>query len=73
MREINERLDAFQDLPIQTDEEPDLRVAFGLAKKHGLSFYDALYLELAKRQHTVPGTLDIALSHAPSAEGVLIL
>ena len=45
-----ERLNALYDLPIRTDMEPDMDIAFALAEKHGLSFYDAIYLELAKRQ-----------------------
>ena len=44
-----ERLNALYDLPIRTDMEPDMDIAFALAEKHGLSFYDAIYLELAKR------------------------
>ena len=48
-REVKERLDALTDLPIGTDEEPDLRSAFDLARAHGLSLYDAMYLELARR------------------------
>ena len=42
-----ERLNALYDLPIRTDTEPDLDIAFALAERHGLSFYDAIYLELA--------------------------
>lgn len=71
--EINERLDALSGLPIQTDDEPDLRSAFYLARRHGLSFYDALYLELAKRQHAELATLDRALGHAAASEGVPLL
>ena len=52
------------DLPIRTDMEPDMDIAFALAERHGLSFYDAIYLELAKR-HTAPlATLDKALARA---------
>ena len=47
---VDERRDALQGLPIRTDEEPDLQSAFDLARAHDLSFYDALYLELAKRE-----------------------
>ena len=46
---VKKRLDALKGLPIRTDEEPDLQSAFDLARTHRLSFYDALYLELAKR------------------------
>ena len=65
-----ERLNALYDLPIRTDMEPDMDIAFALAEKHGLSFYDAIYLELAKR-HTAPlATLDRALAQAAADEGL---
>ena len=68
--EVKERLDALRSLPIRTDEEPDLQSAFNLARAHGLSFYDALYLELAKREGAELATLDGALDQAAVAEGV---
>ena len=71
--EIDERLDGLSGLPIQTDEDPDLRSAFDLARRHGLSFYDALYLELAKRQRAELATLDRALGRAAASEGVPVL
>ena len=69
---VNDRLDSLWRLPIRTDEEPDLESAFDLARAHGLSFYDALYLELAKRQNAELATLDRALDRAASAEGVAL-
>ena len=69
---VNERLDALKGLPIRTDEEPDLQSAFNLARAHDLSFYDALYLELAKRESAELATLDGALGQAAVAEGVPI-
>ena len=44
-----------------------------LARRHGLSAYDALYLELAMRQEGPLATLDGALSRAATAEGVAVL
>ena len=70
--EVKERLDALKGLPIGTDEEPDLQSAFDLARAHGLSFYDALYLELAKREGAELATLDGALGRAAAAEGVAL-
>ena len=67
---VDERLDALKGLPIRTDEEPDLQSAFNLARAHDLSFYDALYLELAKRERAELATLDGALGQAAVAEGV---
>ena len=68
--EVKERLDALRGLPIRTDEEPDLQSAFNLARAHGLSFYDAVYLELAKREGAELATLDGALDQTAVAEGV---
>ena len=68
--EVMDRLDALRKLPIITDAEPDLQSAFDLARAHGLSFYDAIYLELAKRQSAELATLDGALTRAAAAEGV---
>ena len=68
--EVKERLDALRSLPLRTDEESDLQSAFDLARARGLSFYDALYLELAKRESAELATLDGALARAAAAEGV---
>jgi predicted nucleic acid-binding protein len=70
---VNERLVALKGLPIRTDEEPDLQSTFDLARAHELSFYDALYLELAKRENAELATLDGALGQAAIAEGVSLL
>ena len=67
---VKERLDALKGLPIRTDEEPDFQSAFDLARAHELSFYDAVYLELARRESAELATLDGALGQAAVAEGV---
>jgi hypothetical protein len=46
------------------------QVAFNLAREHVLSFYDALYLELAKRREAALATLDAELARAARAEGL---
>jgi predicted nucleic acid-binding protein len=58
------------DLRLRTDPAPDLTATFGLADRHGLTFYDALYLELAKRRHAALATIDRRLLAAARAEGV---
>ena len=63
-------LDRLTWLPIETDREADLMVAFDLAREHGLSFYDALYLELAMRSEAPLATLDAQLARAAAAEGL---
>ncbi len=67
---IKERLDVLRDLPILTDQEARLPEALELARTHRLSFYDALYLELATRRGAPLATLDAALDRASVAEGV---
>ena len=68
-----ERLDALRDLPVRTDSGLDLSLAFVLARKHGLSFYDAVYLELAKRHSAPIATLDNALARAAGIEGLPVM
>ena len=63
-----QRLEALRGLPIRTDTKPDLAVALTLAERHRLSFYDAIYLELAKRRAAPIATLDKALAQAAAAQ-----
>ena len=65
-----ERLDSLMGLPITTDQDAHLEAAFNLAREHLLSFYDALYLELAKRREAEIATLDRELARAARAEGL---
>ena len=67
---IDEQLDALRGLPIRTDANPNLQMAFELARVHGLSFYDAIYLELAKRLQGTFATLDVRLARAALMEGL---
>ncbi|MYE54865.1 MAG: type II toxin-antitoxin system VapC family toxin [Chloroflexi bacterium] len=55
---------------IVTDSTPNLDTAFSLARTHRLSFYDALYLELAMRRNMPLATLDSALDRAAISEGL---
>ena len=63
-------------LPIRLDSETDQH-AWGatarLATRHGLTLYDAAYLELARRKDTPIATLDRELRAAAAAEGVPLL
>ena len=56
------RVEALADLPLETDTAPDLNQAFALAGAHRLSFYDALYLELAIRRGIGLASLDARLN-----------
>ena len=44
-----------------------------LSEKHGLTVYDAAYLELAQRRQFPLGTLDTDLRKAAQAAGVVVL
>lgn len=68
-----DRLKALSDLLISTDTEPDLDIAFALAERHGLSFYDAICLELAKRHAAPLATLGRALASAAATEGLSLV
>ena len=67
---IKGRLHGLRNLPILTDQEARLPEALELARTHRLSFYDALYLELATRRGAPLATLDRALDRAAVTEGV---
>ena len=71
--EVEERVDAIKTLPVSTDEEPNLDAAFALAREYGLSFYDAIYLELATRREVEIATLDAALVRTAVAEGLSVV
>ena len=50
----------------------DMRAISALAERHGLSTYDAAYLELALRQGFELITLDRALAHAAGLAGIVV-
>ena len=64
------RLETLSELPINTDTQANLRATFELARMHDLSFYDGLYLELARRREAALATLDAGLSRAADAYGL---
>jgi predicted nucleic acid-binding protein len=53
-----------------TDKIIDTGAILALGRQHGLSAYDAAYLELAKRIGAPLATLDRKLAQAAEAEGV---
>ena len=65
-----EGLNALRRIHVETDQETDLDAAMELALAHRLSFYDALYLELARRRRLPLATRDAALARAARAEGL---
>ena len=50
-----ECLAIFEAMKVQTDMDPDLRWTMQLARKHYLTYYDALYLELAMELESFGG------------------
>jgi predicted nucleic acid-binding protein len=51
----------------------EAKAVLALSEKHGLTVYDAVYLELAGRKQLPLGTLDNDLRRAGLAENVVLL
>lgn len=63
-------------MPVSVDEAGDIEAwgaCLALADLHGLTLYDATYLELAQRRSLPLATLDKTLKRAAAAEGVTLL
>ena len=64
-----------RDLRVDTDHslsQSGLGTLVSLARRHGLSAYDATYLELAMRLHATLATHDAALRRAAEAAGIAV-
>ncbi len=57
-------------MAISVDHGPVESEVLGLARRHRLTVYDSVYLELARRLALPLLTLDKALARAAAAEGV---
>jgi predicted nucleic acid-binding protein len=57
-------------LPIMMEARPDETEVLDLARRHRLTFYDAVYLELAGRKRVPLATLDVDLIAAARAERI---
>lgn len=66
-------LAAWRSLPLRTVPTARFDAVLGLARRRRLTFYDAVYLELAKHAGATLATLDRALLQAAGAEGVPIV
>ncbi|MDE0048842.1 MAG: type II toxin-antitoxin system VapC family toxin [Rhodospirillales bacterium] len=62
-----------RELRLLHDDDHDDDTVMALARKHGLSAYDAAYLETALRRGDSLATLDRDLANAAAAEGVALL
>lgn len=58
------------DLAVELSEPSSHDAVFSLAETHGLTFYDAAYLDLALREGTAIGSLDDDLRKAATKAGV---
>jgi predicted nucleic acid-binding protein len=64
-------VEAASALRLRVDREPvSLVVIDELAARHGLSAYDAAYLELAQRRKLPLATVDAALARAMAGDGI---
>ena len=63
-------LERLRALELVADNDQDDRRTVALARRHGLSGYDAAYLETAMRRAAKLATLDRKLAAAAAAEGV---
>jgi len=66
-------IEAVEGLGIVLDTAPSNAGVLALARKHGLTGYDALYLDLAKRRGASMATLDAKLARAAVAEAVAVI
>ena len=71
--DVSAFLSRMQKLPIEQEPMPDMETinrVLALARRHGLSAYDAAYLELAMRLAIPLATLDAKLQAAARTAGV---
>jgi len=64
------------DLPIEAEAALKVdraKAVLALGEKHGLTAYDAAYLELARREQLPLATLDKELRRAAVSEGIVLL
>jgi predicted nucleic acid-binding protein len=76
MAAVDGRLAAFAALPITVDAASSSQTGpavLALARLHGLTAYDAAYLELATRRQLPLATRDKALQQACAAVGIVVL
>ena len=72
-RQVADTLADSAALGIEIDDRHDEASILGLARQHGLSVYDAAYLEVAYRRGLPLATLDQLLSTAAAANGVAVI
>ena len=73
LQQVSDTLDDSLELSIAIDDEHDGSLLLDIARGHGLSVYDAAYLEVAVRRSLPLATLDRRLRAAAEAIGVSII
>ena len=71
--DADRRIAVWRGLPLKTESPSRFDAVLGLARRRGLTFYDAIYLELAKSAGATLATLDRELLRAAAAEGVSVV
>ena len=67
---LEQALREIEQFRTEADDSHDERRVYALAERHGLSFYDASYLETAIRRGAALATVDGKLAKAAKAENV---
>jgi predicted nucleic acid-binding protein len=70
---VEQALDAIEALGIVLDTAASNAAVLALSRRHGLTAYDALYLDLALRHGAALATRDTALAKAARAEGLVVV
>lgn len=70
--QVDQATETIGDLGIVLDAAPSSVAVLGLCRRHALTAYDALYLELALRETAELAMLDAALARAAREEGVRV-
>lgn len=69
---VNQALEKIDELGIALDTAPSSAAVLSLCRRHRLTAYDALHLDLSLRENAELATLDAALARAARAEGVTV-
>ena len=70
--DAEEFLDSIKSLPIRLTDPLSYNGVFQLADRHGLTVYDAAYLDLAVRERLPLASIDAALIRAAEQSGITV-
>jgi predicted nucleic acid-binding protein len=70
--DAEEFLDSIKSLPIRLTDPLSYDGVFQLANRHGLTVYDAAYLDLAVREGLPLASIDAALIRAAEQSGIAV-